>query len=216
MGRKRKNNELESGSSSRENSISSIISTNNLNGVQRIAANDRERTRMRVLSKAFVRLKTSLPWVPNDTKLSKLDTLKLATSYISYLTRILSQDEDDENEVYFQPPSNNHYSHNQQLAFSSSSSSTTTTTKMLPSIRLSAFDMQKIINEHLSSNIMTSTSASSSSMTSSCHHHHHHGGAFNHQSYHHHHHNENHHESSLMIMMSHSMNNHASSTTSYG
>jgi hypothetical protein len=65
---------------------------NILNGQQRNAANDRERTRMRVLSKAFVRLKTSLPWVPSDTKLSKLDTLKLASSYILYLTNILNDD----------------------------------------------------------------------------------------------------------------------------
>lgn len=136
MGRKRKS-DIDSGSS-RENSSSSGMSTNNLNGVQRLAANDRERTRMRVLSKAFVRLKSSLPWVPIDTKLSKLDTLKLATSYISYLTRILSQDDqDDDNlEVYFQPPSHHHYHQS--------------SSKMLPSIRLSAFDMQRIINDHLS------------------------------------------------------------------
>ncbi|XP_051909660.1 transcription factor 21 [Hippocampus zosterae] len=55
----------------------------------RDAANARERARMRVLSKAFSRLKTTLPWVPPDTKLSKLDTLRLATSYISHLRRLL-------------------------------------------------------------------------------------------------------------------------------
>ena len=54
-------------------------------GPPRGAANARERTRMRVLSKAFGRLKLTLPWVPPDTKLSKLDTLRLATSYISHL-----------------------------------------------------------------------------------------------------------------------------------
>ena len=43
----------------------------------RSAANARERTRMRVLSKSFERLKLMLPWVPADTKLSKLDTLRL-------------------------------------------------------------------------------------------------------------------------------------------
>ena len=88
MGRKRK---LEMSSYLNESSNSS--SQTHLNVVQRSAANDRERTRMRVLSKAFVRLKTSLPWVPSDTKLSKLDTLKLATSYISYLTKILEDDD---------------------------------------------------------------------------------------------------------------------------
>lgn len=91
MGRKRK---IELNSYTNESSNSS---QNHLNVVQRSAANDRERTRMRVLSKAFVKLKTSLPWVPSDTKLSKLDTLKLATSYISYLTKILEDDETAQN-----------------------------------------------------------------------------------------------------------------------
>ncbi|KAI4786669.1 hypothetical protein KUCAC02_036974 [Chaenocephalus aceratus] len=59
---------------------------------ERNAANARERSRMRVLSKAFSRLKTSLPWVPADTKLSKLDTLRLASSYISHLRQILQED----------------------------------------------------------------------------------------------------------------------------
>lgn len=59
---------------------------------QRNAANARERARMRVLSKAFTRLKTSLPWVPADTKLSKLDTLRLASSYISHLRQLLQDD----------------------------------------------------------------------------------------------------------------------------
>ncbi|KAL0156918.1 hypothetical protein M9458_048164, partial [Cirrhinus mrigala] len=52
---------------------------------QRNAANARERARMRVLSKA-------LPWVPADTKLSKLDTLRLASSYISHLRQLLQED----------------------------------------------------------------------------------------------------------------------------
>jgi len=56
---------------------------------QRNAANARERARMRVLSRAFCRLKTTLPWVPADTKLSKLDTLRLATTYIGHLRAVL-------------------------------------------------------------------------------------------------------------------------------
>ncbi|XP_025025019.1 musculin-like [Python bivittatus] len=59
---------------------------------QRNAANARERARMRVLSKAFSRLKTSPPWVPPDTKLSKLDTLRLASSYIAHLRQLLQED----------------------------------------------------------------------------------------------------------------------------
>lgn len=59
---------------------------------QRSAANSRERSRMRVLSSAFIDLKGALPWVPKDTKLSKLDTLKLAAGYIAYLKGILVED----------------------------------------------------------------------------------------------------------------------------
>ena len=58
-------------------------------------ANTRERTRMRVLSKAFGRLKLTLPWVPPDTKLSKLDTLRLAMSYINQLQRTLEEDDNN-------------------------------------------------------------------------------------------------------------------------
>lgn len=59
----------------------------------RNAANARERARMRVLSSAFSRLKTKLPWVPADTKLSKLDTLRLATIYIQQLSACLTKDD---------------------------------------------------------------------------------------------------------------------------
>uniref|UniRef100_T1J087 BHLH domain-containing protein n=1 Tax=Strigamia maritima TaxID=126957 RepID=T1J087_STRMM len=68
--------------------------------VQRNAANARERARMRVLSKAFCRLKTTLPWVPADTKLSKLDTLRLAASYIAHLRQILSEDTSDSSVIH--------------------------------------------------------------------------------------------------------------------
>ncbi|CAH0392938.1 unnamed protein product [Bemisia tabaci] len=68
--------------------------------VQRNAANARERARMRVLSKAFCRLKTTLPWVPADTKLSKLDTLRLATSYIAHLRSVLCLPDDED----YSPP----------------------------------------------------------------------------------------------------------------
>ena len=63
--------------------------------VPRNTANARERTRMRVLSKAFGRLKLTLPWVPPDTKLSKLDTLRLAMNYINQLQRTLEEDDNN-------------------------------------------------------------------------------------------------------------------------
>lgn len=67
---------------------------------QRHAANARERARMRVLAKAFSRLKTSLPWVPADTKLSKLDTLRLASSYINHLRQLLHEDKYEKTPVH--------------------------------------------------------------------------------------------------------------------
>jgi len=106
MGRKRKMENCSFLNESSNSCTQQQQNTNNLNIVQRSAANDRERTRMRVLSRAFIKLKTSLPWVPSDTKLSKLDTLKLATSYISYLTKILEDDELNTPEVISQAPGN--------------------------------------------------------------------------------------------------------------
>ncbi|KAH1173790.1 hypothetical protein KIL84_017629 [Mauremys mutica] len=51
----------------------------------------RERSRVRTLRQAFLALQAALPSVPPDTKLSKLDVLVLATSYIAHLTHTLHQ-----------------------------------------------------------------------------------------------------------------------------
>jgi hypothetical protein len=134
---------------------------NSLNGQQRKAANDRERTRMRVLSKAFVRLKTSLPWVPSDTKLSKLDTLKLAASYIAYLTKILEDEEDSggsggggSTDMYEDTGMNENV--NQNCSNSNNSGIISgfyqmchQSSKMLSCITLASVDTQRSISEHL-------------------------------------------------------------------
>lgn len=49
----------------------------------------RERSRVQTLRTAFLELQRTLPSVPPDTKLSKLDVLILATTYIAHLTRTL-------------------------------------------------------------------------------------------------------------------------------
>ncbi|GFT50108.1 transcription factor 23 [Nephila pilipes] len=54
----------------------------------------RERHRVRSLRNAFLSLQQCLPSVPPNTKLSKLDVLILATTYISHLSRILSEDKE--------------------------------------------------------------------------------------------------------------------------
>ncbi|KAK7491950.1 hypothetical protein BaRGS_00016796 [Batillaria attramentaria] len=50
----------------------------------------RERSRVKTLKMAFLDLQRTLPAVPRDTKLSKLDVLVLATTYIAHLTRALA------------------------------------------------------------------------------------------------------------------------------
>ncbi|XP_008072524.1 transcription factor 24 [Carlito syrichta] len=48
--------------------------------------------RTATLRHAFLELQRTLPSVPPDTKLSKLDVLLLATTYIAHLTRSLQDD----------------------------------------------------------------------------------------------------------------------------
>lgn len=62
---------------------------------------ERERSRVKSLRDGFQKLQTSLPSVPRDTKLSKLDVLILAMNHINHLTKILETSEN----VEAQPPS---------------------------------------------------------------------------------------------------------------
>ncbi|KAI1280669.1 Transcription factor 23 [Halotydeus destructor] len=55
----------------------------------------RERTRVRSLRSGFQKLQSSIPSIPADTKLSKLDILILATNYIAYLAKVLSEPNQD-------------------------------------------------------------------------------------------------------------------------
>jgi len=54
----------------------------------------RERSRVKTLRTAFLDLQRTLPAVPPDTKLSKLDVLVLATTYIAHLMSALQDDVD--------------------------------------------------------------------------------------------------------------------------
>ncbi|XP_047439681.1 transcription factor 15-like [Mugil cephalus] len=56
---------------------------------QRNAANARERHRTQNVNTAFTALRTLIPTEPVDRKLSKLETLRLASSYISHLANML-------------------------------------------------------------------------------------------------------------------------------
>lgn len=56
---------------------------------RRCTANRRERLRMSQLNEAYYELKTKLPWIPHDTKLTKLEILVFAAQYIEHLTKQL-------------------------------------------------------------------------------------------------------------------------------
>ena len=57
--------------------------------IKRMAANSRERKRMHTVNGAFDQLRELVPTYPSNRKLSKIDTLKLACSYIEDLTSLL-------------------------------------------------------------------------------------------------------------------------------
>ncbi|CAI9580210.1 unnamed protein product, partial [Staurois parvus] len=61
---------------------------------QRIIANVRERQRTQSLNDAFAELRKIIPTLPSD-KLSKIQTLKLASRYIDFLYQVLQSDELD-------------------------------------------------------------------------------------------------------------------------
>ncbi len=61
---------------------------------QRVLANVRERQRTQSLNDAFTSLRKIIPTLPSD-KLSKIQTLKLASRYIDFLYQVLQSDEMD-------------------------------------------------------------------------------------------------------------------------
>nr|BAC02928.1 neurogenin related protein [Cynops pyrrhogaster] len=56
---------------------------------RRVKANDRERNRMHSLNYALDKLRCILPSFPDDTKLTKIETLRFANNYIWALTETL-------------------------------------------------------------------------------------------------------------------------------
>lgn len=77
-----------------------VLQAGGLGGRGRPAAANaaRERSRVQTLRNAFLELQRTLPSVPPDTKLSKLDVLILATTYIAHLTRTLQEEGSEEGE----------------------------------------------------------------------------------------------------------------------
>ncbi|KAM9331825.1 heart- and neural crest derivatives-expressed protein 1-like [Pholidichthys leucotaenia] len=61
-------------------------------GPRRSSGPKKERRRTESINSAFAELRECIPNVPADTKLSKIKTLRLATSYIAYLMDVLAKD----------------------------------------------------------------------------------------------------------------------------
>lgn len=78
-------------------SVDDIHEMRNVFRKRRLAANSRERKRMRRVNAAFDRLRSVLPAISDDRKLSKRDTLQMAKTYIAVLLDVLKNDISDEN-----------------------------------------------------------------------------------------------------------------------
>lgn len=65
---------------------------------QRLMANVRERQRTQSLNEAFASLRKIVPTLPSD-KLSKIQTLRLASRYIDFLYRVLEEADMDHDQM---------------------------------------------------------------------------------------------------------------------
>ncbi|CAB4062477.1 HAND2 [Lepeophtheirus salmonis] len=72
-----------------------LISTKRKSPVFGPGSNKKERRRTQSINNAFASLRDCIPNVPCDTKLSKIKTLRLATSYIDYLITLLNSENSD-------------------------------------------------------------------------------------------------------------------------
>ncbi|GFO38808.1 protein atonal homolog 1 [Plakobranchus ocellatus] len=85
-----------------ERTLPRSVSPSEVQKKRRLAANARERKRMRSLNTAFDRLRQVIPSAGEDQELSKYDTLQMAQTYINTLKELLDGDPID-----FQDDSNN-------------------------------------------------------------------------------------------------------------
>ncbi|KAJ7338261.1 hypothetical protein JRQ81_011001 [Phrynocephalus forsythii] len=83
---------------------------------QRHTANARERDRTNSVNTAFTALRTLIPTEPADRKLSKIETLRLASSYISHLGNVLLAGEacGDGQPCHAAPAPRHHHHHHHQ------------------------------------------------------------------------------------------------------
>jgi len=78
-----------SGKTRSRGSARSPMQVQRIKRVRRVKANDRERNRMHMLNHALDKLRCVLPTFPEDTKLTKIETLRFAYNYIWALSQTL-------------------------------------------------------------------------------------------------------------------------------
>lgn len=98
----------------RKRRLSPINSSNKLSSnikwiKPRYLANQRERDRTHSVNSAFVELRHLIPTEPADRKLSKIETLRLAVSYINHLHCVLTLPDLTENPCAFIQMRNNEH-----------------------------------------------------------------------------------------------------------
>ena len=91
---------------------SSNKSSSNVKWIKpRCLANQRERDRTHSVNSAFVELRHLIPTEPADRKLSKIETLRLAVSYINHLHCVLTLPNITQNHCAFINMRNNENDH---------------------------------------------------------------------------------------------------------
>ncbi|XP_042899462.1 twist-related protein [Parasteatoda tepidariorum] len=83
---------------------------------QRVLANVRERQRTQSLNDAFSALRRIIPTLPSD-KLSKIQTLRLATRYIDFLYQVLHYGEEEDSSQQQQSLSKGSYLAHERLSY---------------------------------------------------------------------------------------------------
>nr|SVF01464.1 48 related 3 [Gerris buenoi] len=78
---------------------------------QRRAANIRERRRMFNLNEAFDKLRRKVPTFAYEKRLSRIETLRLAITYIAFMNELLSGTPSPPNHIRRSPPHPNYHQH---------------------------------------------------------------------------------------------------------
>ncbi|XP_069987512.1 pancreas transcription factor 1 subunit alpha-like [Penaeus vannamei] len=129
---------------------------------QRQAANMRERRRMASINDAFEGLRAHIPTMPYEKRLSKVDTLKLAIGYISFLGNMVQANSNLQADNAATNNTNNNNNNNKVVVKSSIDTYTGAATGMTHTFtELSwAPERQEVVNGRVATSLWTPTGTS--------------------------------------------------------